>query len=224
MRNILVAPSTDPCPIKELGQYAKKLELNGADWLHCDIMDGRFVPKRTFDSIVFALLSKSTNMPLDVHLMVVDPIRYATEFAKYGPHNITIHYECFGNKILLLNALQQIRDLGVKVGISIKPSTPVGELDNILPYVDIVLVMSVEPGKSGQEFMKEALPKISHLNKKRAEFGYKFLIEVDGGVNTKNCSIIAVSGADVLVSGNAIYTSKNYKKTIDELKGKKSIA
>lgn len=223
MKNILIAPSTDPCPIKDLGQYAKKLELAGADWLHCDIMDGKFVPKRTFDSIVFALLAKSTNMPLDVHLMVADPTRYAKDFAKYGAHNITIHFESFSNKILLINALQQIRDLGVKVGISIKPGTPVTELDNILPYVDIVLVMSVEPGKSGQQFMKEALSKISHLSKKRAEFDYKFLIEVDGGVNTTNSSIIAVSGADVLVSGSAIYSSKSYKKVIDELKGHKSL-
>ena len=219
-KNILIAPSTEPCPIRKLGSYIKKLEDAGADWLHCDIMDGKFVPSRTYDELIFAIIRKSTMMPLDVHLMVSDPMRVVRSYAKYGANIITIHFVCFDNKVRLINALQEIKQLGVSVGISIKPKTPIVLLDNILPYVDLVLVMSVEPGKSGQEFMKESLSRISHLNKKRSEFGYNFLIEVDGGVNEVNASIITVAGADVLVSGSTIYKSENIGKTIEALKGK----
>lgn len=219
MKTVLISPSTDPCPIKQLGQYAKKMENAGADFLHCDIMDGKFVERKTYDSLVFALLSKSTNLPLDVHLMVADPTKHIKEYAKYGAKNITIHYECFNSKIELINTLQSIRQLGCNAGISIDAGTEVRLLDTILPYVDLVLVMSVNAGKSGQEFLKSSLTKISYLNKKRAEFGYKFLIEVDGGINTSNASIVAVSGADILVSGSAIYNSLDYKKTISILKG-----
>ncbi|MBQ8761938.1 MAG: ribulose-phosphate 3-epimerase [Clostridia bacterium] len=217
-KKVLIAPSTHPCPLKDLSKYAKELELAGADWLHCDIMDGKFVPARTFDQLVVAFLKKSTNLLLDVHLMIKDPMRVVAEYVKYGANNITIHYECFDDKIELINALQQIKKLGVNVGISLKPQTPIENIFTILPYVDLVLVMSVEPGASGQTFIKSSIQKIAKLNKKRNESGYNFIIEVDGGINTTNAQIVAISGADVLVSGSEVYKSSNRAKTIEKLK------
>ena len=223
MKKILIAPSTDPCPIKNLTTYVKQLEDAGADWIHCDIMDGKFVPKRTFDYLILAFIRKETKLPLDVHLMVQQPMKVVKDYVKYGANIITVHYEVFTDKLSLINALQEIRKMGVKVGLSIKPETSVDVLENILHYIDLVLIMSVEPGKSGQEFIKESLIKIAYLNKKRTEQGLDFLIEVDGGVNTTNSSIITVSGADVLVSGNAVYNSDNRRKSMDILRGKKEL-
>ncbi len=220
MKNLLIAPSTDPCPIKDLTEYAKLVEKSGADWLHCDIMDGKFVPKRSFDYLVFAFLRKATNLFLDVHLMVNEPMKVVKDYVKYGANSITIHYESFSDKVELINALQTIRGMGVKVGLSIKPDTPVQAVENLLRYIDILLVMSVYPGKSGQEFIQDSLIKISYLSKKKAELGLDILIEVDGGVNFTNASIISVSGADVLVSGSCIYNAKDKKKAIETLKGK----
>ncbi len=223
MKKILIAPSTEPCPIKELTGYVKDLEKQGADWIHCDIMDGKFVPKRTFDYLILAFIRKATSLPLDVHLMVKEPMKIVKEYVKYGADLITVHFEVFRDKFDLINSLKEIRNMGVKVGVSISPKTSVEVLGNILHYLDLVLIMSVEPGKSGQEFIKDSLVKISYLNKKRAEQGLDFLIQVDGGVNTTNASIIAVSGADVLVSGSVVYNSENREKTMEILRGKKGI-
>lgn len=218
-KKVLIAPSTHPCPIKELSKYAKELELNGADWLHCDIMDGKFVPDRTFDQLVFAFLKKSTNLYLDVHLMVKEPMKVVDEYAKYGANGITVHYECFNDKISLINALQHIKSLGINAGLSIKPGTDIETIFSVLPYLDLVLIMSVEPGASGQQFIKSSIQKIARLSKKRAETNGKFLIEVDGGINTTNAQLISISGADVLVSGSVVYNSTNKKETILKLKG-----
>ena len=218
-KKVLIAPSTHPCPIKELSKYAKELELNGADWLHCDIMDGKFVPDRTFDQLVFAFLKKSPNLYLDVHLMVKEPMKVVDEYAKYGANGITVHYECFNDKISLINALQHIKSLGINAGLSIKPGTDIETIFSVLPYLDLVLIMSVEPGASGQPFIKSSIQKIARLSKKRAETNGKFLIEVDGGVNTTNAQLISISGADVLVSGSVVYNSTNKKETILKLKG-----
>ena len=219
MKEVLIAPSTDPCAVKDLTKYAKEMEKAGADWLHCDIMDGKFVPKRTFDYLILAFIRKSTNLKLDVHLMVENPMKVAKDYVKYGADSVTFHYESFKDKIQLVNAVQTLKRLGVKVGVAIKPSTPVNALEHILKYLDIVLVMSVEPGKSGQQFIKESLVKIAFLNKKRQDEGYNFLIEVDGGINLINASIVAISGADVLVSGNTIFKSTDRKRTISDLRG-----
>ncbi len=219
MKKVLIAPSTDPCSINELTKYAKEVEKAGADWLHCDIMDGKFVPKRTYDAMIFAFIRKSTNLKLDVHLMVENPLKTAKEFIKYGADSITIHYEAFKDKIQLISTLQTLKRMGVKVGVSLKPNTPINFLDNILKYVDIVLVMSVEPGKSGQQFIKDSLIKIAYLNKKRLEDGLDFLIEVDGGINAINSQIVAISGADVLVSGSTVYKAKDRQRMISDLRG-----
>lgn len=222
MKNILIAPSTDPCPIKDLTKYVQELENSKADWIHCDIMDGKFVLKRTYDHLIFAFLRKATTLPLDVHLMVKEPMKVVKDYVKYGANVITVHYETFSDKIALITALSEIRAMGVKVGLSIKPNTPVEVLENLLNFIDVVLIMSVEPGMSGQEFIRDSLIKVAFLNKKRAELGLNFLIEVDGGINTTNASIVTVSGADVLVSGSVVYNSKNRAKTMDIMRGKKN--
>ena len=219
MKKIQIAPSTDPCPIRDLTKYIKELEESGADLIHCDIMDGKFVPKKTFDYMILGFLKKVTNLKLDVHMMVQNPLSVAQNYVRYGADIITIHYEAFRDKIQLVGALQTIKKMGVYVGIAINPTTPVKVLDNILKYIDVVLIMSVQPGKSGQQFIKESLVKIAYLNKKRIEEKLDFIIEVDGGINTINAQIIAVSGADILVSGSVIYNAEDRKKIISEMRG-----
>lgn len=216
----LIAPSTEPCPVKDLTAYVKSLEQDGADWIHCDIMDGKMVPARTFDYLVLAFLRKATNLPLDVHLMIQNPLRVIREYVKYGADIITVHFESFEDKFKVIDALNQIRNLGIKAGVSIKPSTPVEVLDSVLPHANLVLIMSVEPGKSGQQFIKDSLVKIAYLNRKRDEQKLNFYIEVDGGINAANAPIISVSGADVLVSGSAVFNSTDRKKIMNELRGK----
>lgn len=219
MKKIMIAPSTDPCAVKDLTKYVKELEDAGADLIHCDIMDGKFVERRTYDYMILAFLRKSTKLKLDVHLMVQNPASVAKNYVRYGADRIIIHYESFRDKIELVGAVQMIKKLGVEVGVAINPKTPVKVLDTILKYVDLVLVMSVEPGKSGQQFIKDSLVKIAYLNKKRAEDCLNFLIEVDGGINSINAPIIAVSGADILVSGSAIYNAENKAQIIQEMHG-----
>ena len=219
MKKILVAPSTDPCAVKDLTKYVQELEEAGADLIHCDIMDGKFVERRTYDYMILAFIRKSTKLKLDVHLMVKDPISVAKNYVRYGADRIIIHYESFPDKIQLVGAIQTIKKLGVQVGVAINPSTPVKVLDSILKYVDLVLVMSVAPGKSGQQFIKDSLIKIAYLNKKRTEDELEFLIEVDGGINSINASIVAVSGADIVVSGSAIYNAEDRAAVIREMHG-----
>lgn len=219
MKKILIAPSTDPCPVKDLTKYVKTLEEAGADLIHCDIMDGKFVERRTFDYMILAFIKKSTRLKLDVHLMVQNPTMVAKHYVRYGADRIIIHYEAFPDKIQLVGAVQSIKKLGVSVGVAINPKTPVKVLDTILKYVDLVLVMSVEPGKSGQAFIKDSLIKIAYLNKKRTEENLNFLIEVDGGINEIYAPIVAVSGADIVVSGSAIYNAENKENMIKLMHG-----
>ena len=151
--------------------------------------------------------------------MVQNPTAVAKNYVRYGADRIIIHYEAFRDKIELVGAVQMIKKMGVEVGVAINPKTPVKVLDQILKYVDLVLVMSVEPGKSGQQFIKDSLVKIAYLHKKRTEDGLNFLIEVDGGINSINAPIISVSGADILVSGSAIFNAENRAQIIQEMHG-----
>lgn len=217
-KNIIVAPSTHPCPVGELLEYAKKLLSMGADWLHCDIMDGQFVQDKTYDEMVLSLMSKRVNMTMDVHLMVADPLDKIKAYAHAGANNITIHYEAVNGTIQMIDAINKIHDAGCKAGISIKPATPVSSIINLLPFVDLVLVMSVEPGKSGQAFLPSANSKIAELNSIRNNNGYDYLIEVDGGVNRKNVGAIVSLGADVVVMGSAMYTADDRQELIEYIK------
>ncbi len=218
MSKVLIAPSTDPSPLSELTEYVKELERDKADWLHCDVMDGVFVERKTIDEVVVSLLSTKTQLPLDVHLMVANPQDKVASYAKAGAHSITVHYEAFGGKMQLLNTLHKMRTLGVKVGLSIKPGTDIECILRYLPLVDIFLVMSVEPGKSGQSFIKDSLTKIAFLQKYREENKLNFLIEVDGGINEKNVNMVVGIGADIIVAGSAIYNSDNRAQTISKLR------
>ena len=217
-KKIIIAPSTDPCLLNDLTEYAKSLLRDGADWIHCDIMDGKFVQRKTFDEIVLALLSKRVNAVMDVHLMMENPIDKLSTYARAGATNITVHYEALQGTIEIISAINKIHELGCKAGISIKPNTSVDVIEKYLPFVDIVLVMSVEPGRSGQTFINESLSKIAELNTIRAENDYKFLIEVDGGINPQTAGAVVSLGADILVVGSALFNSNDRQNLIQELK------
>jgi len=220
MTDVKIAPSTLSCPLAELQGYIKELEVSGADWLHCDIMDGEFVPEKTFDETILSLISKRTKMPMDVHLMVKKPEEKIVKYTKAGAKILTVHYEAFDSKVVLINTLQKMRELGVKVGLSIKPDSNLEDIYKYLPLVDVILVMSVTPGKSGQKFQKEAISRIALLHNYRKQTGLEYLIEVDGGINLDNSANVITAGADILVSGNTIYNAEDKKVVIQKLRGK----
>lgn len=217
-RKILIAPSTDPCPLADLVEYSRELLRLGADWIHCDIMDGVFVERKTYDDVVLSILNKRVNGVLDVHLMVENPVEKLQTFARAGATNITVHFEALSGTIAVINAINKIHALGCKAGLSIKPETPVKAIENFLPFVDLVLVMSVEPGRSGQQFMQSSLSKIAELSAFRQQNGFEYLIEVDGGINDKTAAPVVSLGADVLVVGSAMYNSTDRSQLIEDLK------
>ena len=210
MKNkILIAPSILSADFSRLGEEIKAVAA-GADWIHVDVMDGNFVPNITIGPLVVRDIRKITKLPLDVHLMIDDPGKYVDEFAKAGGDIITFHMEaCRDPKGLI----QKIRSHGKKAGASIRPKTGLGILKGILSDLDLVLIMTVEPGFAGQEFIKEALPKISEL---RGLF--KKDIEVDGGINSETSRLALDAGANALVAGSAVFKKEDYKKAIGDLR------
>lgn len=211
---MLVAPSILSANFNELQKNIDMIEKYKADFVHLDIMDGLFVPNFTFGPVV--LENIKTSLIKDVHLMVKDPILYAKYFMKIKPDYITYHYESTCNQLEVINTL---KSMGVKVGVSIKPGTSVEVLDDILSEVDLVLVMSVEPGFGGQSFMDSALSKIKYLKNKKKECNYNYLIQVDGGINDKTARLCSENGCEVVVAGTYIF---NYVKNNDE-KGLESV-
>jgi len=191
------------------------LAKSGADWIHFDVMDGDFVPNLTFGAKIIKSLRKLTSLPFDTHLMIKNPEKYLPDFIDAGCDVITIHYEATKKAKKIIENLKQSR---IKTGISIKPHTPIDVLKDYLPDVDLVLVMSVEPGFGGQKFMKSTLQKVKSLKKIKEENNYNYMIEIDGGINPDTAPLAIKAGADVLVSGNAIFASKNPVKTIKNLK------
>lgn len=217
-KRVIIAPSTDPCPLGDLVEYSRELIRLGADWIHCDIMDGEFVERKTFDEVVLSLLNKRVNAVLDVHLMMANPLERLQTFARAGATNITVHFEALNGTISIINAINKIHSLGCKAGLSIKPATPIKAIENFLPFVDLVLVMSVEPGKSGQTFLQNSLSKIAELSTLREQNGYEYLIEVDGGINEQTAAPVVSLGADVLVIGSAMFNSTDRSQLIENLK------
>lgn len=178
------------------------IDRSAAEWVHIDVMDGVFVPNISFGFPVMKPIRKATGKVLDVHLMIVEPEKYVKRFVEAGADYVTFHYEATDH---IDDCIDLIREAGAKVGISIKPKTPVSVLKDILPKVDLVLVMSVEPGFGGQSFIDGSLEKISQLSAMRAEAGLDFLIEVDGGISAKNAAEVFAAGAEALVAGSAVF-------------------
>ena len=211
----IIAPSILSADFSRLGEEIAAIEKGGADWVHVDVMDGHFVPNITIGPPVVASLRKITKLPLDVHLMIQDPDKYIEKFANAGADIITIHVETSPH---LHRSVQFIKDQGCKAGVSLNPATSLATLDHILSDVDMVLIMTVNPGFGGQEFIPSVLPKIKRLREKISEKGIGVDIEVDGGVNINTISKVAQAGGNIFVAGNAVFTTPDYGKTISELR------
>jgi ribulose-phosphate 3-epimerase len=210
-----VSPSVLTADLGNLEEEIKMLNSSEADWIHLDIMDGVFVPNISFGFPVIERIKKVSKKPLDVHLMIVDPDRYLATFRNAGADILTVHYEAC---IHLQRTVTEIRSLGMKAGVAVNPHTPVSLLKNILPYIDMVLIMTVNPGYGGQIFIMDCYNKVVELRKMIDRAGHGVLIQVDGGVDTKNASKLVKAGVDVLVAGNAIFSSENPAETIMKLK------
>lgn len=214
----MVAPSVLSADFLSLGDEIKMLNESEADFIHIDVMDGLFVPNLTIGFPVIYQISKVAQKPLDVHLMIVKPERYIKEFYEAGAQIITVHYEASTH---LHRTLQQIKSFGIKAGVSINPHTSVKNLEYIIREVDLVLVMSVNPGFGGQTFIDFSYDKIKELARLRNELKLSFLLEVDGGVGLHNAAQLYACGTDILVAGHAVFSSENPKETISKIKNLK---
>jgi ribulose-phosphate 3-epimerase len=212
---VLISPSILSADFSRLGEEVAALEQGGADWAHVDVMDGRFVPNMTIGPLVVKALKRSTKLPLDVHLMIVEPERYVDDFAQAGADIITVHAEACTH---LHRVLQQIRALGKKAGVSLNPHTPEDVLRYVLELTDLVLVMSVNPGFGGQDFIPAVLPKIQRIRQMVQASGRSIHIEVDGGVKPGTAKKVVEAGADVLVAGSAVFNAKSYAEAIAALR------
>ena len=200
---------------EDLDKNIIKLDKTSIDYLHLDIMDGKFVSNRTWSFKEIKKLLKDTSKPKDVHLMVDNIKKYVKQYRKLKPEFITFHYEATKNCFAMMGL---IKKYGIKVGISIKPNTPLEKLEPYFKYLDLVLVMSVEPGEGGQEFIPETIAKIKEIDRIRKVNKYKYLIEVDGGVNNKNIDVLRESNVDIVVAGSYITSIKGYQRRVDKLK------
>lgn len=210
-----IAPSILAADFANLGCEVTDICSGGADYVHIDIMDGAFVPNISFGSAVMKSLNSYTTVPYDVHLMIEKPDNYLEDFITDKTEFITVHFEACTH---LHRTLAHIHEAGAKAGVSINPGTPVNALEAILPYLDLVLVMSVNPGFGGQSFIPESIDKVRQLAEIRESKGYNFVIEVDGGVNKTNCKQLESAGSDILVAGSAVFRSDDRKAAISALK------
>jgi ribulose-phosphate 3-epimerase len=213
---VKIAPSILSADFSRLGEEVRAVEAGGADWIHLDVMDGHFVPNLTIGPAIVEAVRAVTSLPLDVHLMITDPQDFLEEFAAAGADWLTVHQEVQPH---LHRTVTRIRELGMKAGISLNPSTPPSTLDEVLGEIDLVLVMSVNPGFGGQSFIPSSLEKVRLLKRAVGERGLPVLIEVDGGIKTSNAASVAEAGADVLVSGSGVFGTDDYGATISALKG-----
>ena len=216
-KKIKIAPSILSADFSRLGEEIRAVEAAGADLIHVDVMDGHFVPNITIGPLIVEAARRSTKLPLDVHLMIDNPELYIADFAKAGSDYITVHVEAATH---LHRLVQNIREhKGVKAGVSLNPATPIETLDFILGDIDLVLIMSVNPGFGGQSFIPSALDKIKRLRKMIDDRGLTVEINVDGGVKPENGKHVAAAGADILVAGSAVFGAKDYAAAIRGIRG-----
>ncbi len=213
---IKIAPSILSANFAKMGEEVKALEESGADLVHCDVMDGVFVNNITFGLKMVEDLRPLTKLPLDCHLMIVNPERYVERFAKAGADIITVHYEACKERLEEVLAL--IQSTGAKCGVVINPDTPVEKIAKIIPLCDMVLVMSVFPGFGGQKFIPSSLDKLREIRKIIEASGREIDLQIDGGINEENVALVKAAGANVIVAGNAVFKAENKKETIARLK------
>ena len=214
---IRISASTNPPKEDELVEYVKRLQKAGADMLHCDVMRSNFVDNNCLSYELLKEVKKHTLLPLDVHLMINEPLKDVKKFVKLGVHNITVHYEAFEWKDIFEKAVKVIKDNHAFVGLAINPKTTIKEIIPLLPLIDYVLIMGVHPGKSGQKMLSNTPRKVEELKTIIKKNNYNVTIEVDGGVNMDNIKLLYNKGADVVVMGNALYTAEHMKGLIDEV-------
>jgi len=214
-RKRLIAPSILSADFGRLAEEVRAAEKAGADWIHFDVMDGRFVPNITVGPLVLEAVRKVTKLPLDAHLMIVEPEKYVADFARAGANTITIHAEATDH---LDRVIHQIQESGAKAGVSLNPATPLSALDHVLGSVDLVLLMTVNPGFGGQKFIESCVPKIAELRRRLDGQERPVLLEIDGGVKADNIERVAGDRVDVVVAGSAVFGQKDYGAAIRGLR------
>lgn len=210
-----IAPSLLSCDFSRMGEEIVRMDKSGADWMHLDVMDGHFVPNITFGAPVIKMVRKYTDKPFDVHLMISDPLKYADDFIDAGADIITFHIECDSD---ICKTIDKIKSRGVKVGLVIKPNTPASSVFDYLEKIDLVLIMTVEPGFGGQSFMADMLPKVSQIKEECKKRGIDMPVEVDGGIGEATISLAAEAGVDIAVAGTAVFKAEDASKAIADLK------
>jgi ribulose-phosphate 3-epimerase len=216
MKPILIAPSILSADFSRLGQEIADIEAGGADWVHVDVMDGRFVPNITIGPLIVEAARRSTRLPLDVHLMIVEPDRYIQEFRAAGADWICVHAEACPH---LHRSVQAIRESGARAGVALNPHTPESVLDYVIEMLDLVLIMSVNPGFGGQKLIEAVFPKLSRVRERVDRLGLPTLVEVDGGVKVENARRFVDAGAHVLVAGSGVFGARDRAEAIRGIRG-----